>query len=130
VRSYGEPDANEPVRLMTFDVETRVKGDVPRQVPGIDERRIFVRVPVHTDCDLTVPAGETTGLLLTRLESGAWFASLCSVVPAGELVAVGGEPRGGPIKVAIGVVVLGLVLLVALVRLRRGSRPELPGAPR
>jgi hypothetical protein len=31
--------------------------------------------------------------------------------------------------VAIGFVILGLVLLWALRRLRRGTRPHLPGAP-
>jgi len=31
--------------------------------------------------------------------------------------------------VGIGIVILGLVLLWALRRLKRGARPELPGAP-
>jgi hypothetical protein len=51
------------------------------------------------------------------------------VVNPGQLVVEGGEPRGGPIKVVIGIVILALVLLWALRRLRKGSRPELPGAP-
>jgi hypothetical protein len=130
VRAYAEPDSDVPIRVMTFDVETRVKGDVPRQVEGIDARRIFVRVPVDTDCDVTVEAGTTTGLLLTKQPSGAWYATACSVVHAGQLVTEGGEPRGGPIKVAIGAVILALVLLWALRRLRKGTRPHLPGAPR
>lgn len=130
VRSYAaQPDSDVPMRVMTFDVETRVKGDVPGQVPGIDVRRIFVRVPLDTDCDVTVPPGATTGLLLTKQPSGAWYATACSVVSAGLLVTEGGEPRGGPIKVAIGVLILGLVLLWSLRRLRNGSRPDLPGAP-
>ncbi len=33
------------------------------------------------------------------------------------------------IKVVVGFVILGLVVLWALRRLRRGTRPELPGAP-
>jgi hypothetical protein len=114
---------------MTFDVEQRVKGDVEGQVAGIDATRIFVRVPQGTDCDVTVETGETTGLLLTRQEDGAWFASLCSLVTPGELVAAGGEPRGGAIKVVLGVLILGLVLSWALRRKARGTRPSLPGSP-
>jgi hypothetical protein len=106
-----------------------VKGEVPTQVQDSDVRRIFVRTPLNTDCDVTVEAGTTIGLLLTKQPGGAWYATACSVVPAGQLVTEGGEPRGGPIKVAIGAVILGLVLLWALLRRRRGSRPNLPGAP-
>jgi hypothetical protein len=110
-----------PQRFLTIDVEQRVKGDV--------ERRLEVRTPLNTDCDVTAPRDEPIGLLLTSAPDGAWLATLCSVVPAGQLVVEGGEPRGGPIKVAIGAVILALVLLWALRRLRKGSRPELPGAP-
>ncbi len=129
MRGYATPDSNVPIRVMTFDVETRVKGDVPNQVPGSDVRRIFIRVPLDTDCDVTVDEGATVGLLLTRQPTGAWYATACSVVPAGQLVTEGGEPRGGPIKVVIGIFVLALVLLWALLRLRRGTRPNIPGAP-
>ena len=45
------------------------------------------------------------------------------------LVAEGGEPRGGVIKVVVGIAILGLVILWALRRLKRGARPDLPGAP-
>jgi len=72
---------------------------------------------------------EAVGLLLTESPDGAWLASACSVVDPGPLVAEGGEPRGGVIKVGIGIVILGLVLGWALLRLRKGKRPNLPGAP-
>jgi hypothetical protein len=113
--------------LFTVEVVQRVKGDVPDT--------LVVRSPLGTDCDLDdavapgIGRDRMTGLLLTRSPDGGWLGSVCSVVDAGELVAAGGEPRGGPIKVAIGVVILGLVLLLAFIRLRRGSRPHLPGAP-
>lgn len=110
-----------PVRYLSVEVDQRVKGDV--------ERVLEVRSPLGSDCDVVVPKDEAIGLLLTRAPDGAWLASACSVVEPGPLVAEGGEPRGGPIKVAIGAVVLALVLLWALRRLRKGSRPELPGAP-
>jgi hypothetical protein len=110
-----------PVRYLSVEVDQRVKGDI--------ERVLEVRSPLGSDCDVVVPKDEAIGLLLTRAPDDAWLASACSVVEPGPLVAEGGEPRGGPIKVAIGAVVLALVLLWALRRLRKGSRPELPGAP-
>jgi hypothetical protein len=106
---------------LTVEVEQRVKGDLGRT--------LVIRSPSGTDCDLEIPRDESVGLLLTAAPDGAWLATACSVVHPGQLVVEGGEPRGGPIKVAIGVVVLGLVLLWALRRLRKGSRPDLPGAP-
>lgn len=130
VHGYGETDADVPARVMFFDVDTRVKGDVEAQVRGVDARRILVRVPLNTDCDVTVKPGTTTGLLLTRLPSGGWYATACGIVDPGRLVAVGGEPRGGTIKVLIGFAILGLVLLWSLRRLQKGKRPHLPGAPR
>lgn len=108
-----------PQRLLTFEVDQRVKGEV--------EKTIVVRSPFGTDCDLVVRHDEAIGLLLTASPEGAWLATTCSFVDPGELVAVGGEPRGGAIKVVIGLVILGLVLLLAFVRLKRGSRPHLPG---
>jgi len=110
-----------PQLYLTVDVEQRVKGDV--------ERALEVRSPSGTDCDVEVPRDESIGLLLTRAPDGAWLATACSVVNPGQLVVEGGEPRGGPIKVAVGIVILALVLIWALRRLRKGSRPDLPGAP-
>ncbi len=110
-----------PQRFFTVEVEQRVKGDV--------DSPLEVRSPLRTDCDVEVPRNETVGWLLTRAPDGAWLATACSIVSPGELVVEGGEPRGGPIKVAIGIVILALVLLWALRRLRKGSRPDLPGAP-
>ncbi|MGH3136899.1 MAG: hypothetical protein ACRDPV_10460 [Gaiellaceae bacterium] len=110
-----------PQRLLTVEVDQRVKGDVAGS--------IVVRSPSGSDCDLLVAKDAATGLLLTRAPDGGWLGSACSVVAPGQLVAAGGEPRGGVIKVGIGIVILGLVLLWALRRLRRGARPDLPGAP-
>ncbi len=111
-----------PVTLLTVQVDQRVKGDVGRTLQ--------VRSPRGSDCDVDVPLNKAIGLLLTRAPDGAWLASACSVVEPGPLVATGGEPRGGVIKVGIGIVILALVLLWALRRLRKGARPDLPGAPR
>jgi hypothetical protein len=76
-----------------------------------------------------VALNKAIGLLLARAPDGTWLASACSVVGPGFLVAEGGEPRGGVIKVGIGIVILVLVLGWALLRLRKGKRPDLPGAP-
>jgi len=110
-----------PQRLLTVEVDQRVKGDVAGT--------IVVRSPSRSDCDLLVAKDAATGLLLTLAPDGGWLGTACSVVPPGQLVAEGGEPRGGVIKVGIGIVILGLVLLWALRRLKRGARPDLPGAP-
>jgi hypothetical protein len=110
-----------PQLLLTVEVDQRVKGRL--------RNPLEVRSPLHTDCDVEVPTNQTVGLLLTRGPNDTWLATACSVVEPGPLVAEGGEPRGGPIKVGIGILILILVLLWALRRLRKGSRPELPGAP-
>ena len=109
------------MRLLTFEVEQRVKGGVGGT--------IVVRTPSGTDCDVDVPRDEPIGLLLTESPDGAWLATTCSVVSAAALVVEGGEPRGGVIKVVVGLVILGLVLLWAFRRRRKGVRPDLPGAP-
>jgi MYXO-CTERM domain-containing protein len=105
--------------LLTFEVDQRVKGDVAktivvRSVPG---------------CAPEVEPDRAVGMLLQRAPDGGWLGSLCSRVTPGELVAAGGEPRGTVIKVAIGLVILGLVLAWAFRRRARGARPNLPGAP-
>ena len=110
-----------PQRVLTAEVDQRVKGDV--------DGTIVVRSPSGSDCDLLVVRDRAVGLLLTRAPEGGWLGTACSVVAPGPLVAEGGEPRGGAIKVVIGVAILGFVLLFSFVRLRRGSRPHLPGAP-
>jgi hypothetical protein len=111
----------EPQRFLTVEVDQRVKGDA--------DGTIVVRSPSGSDCDLLVARDEPIGLLLTRAPDGAWLGTACSVVAPGQLVAEGGEPRGGVIKVVLGMVILGLVILWALRRLKRGARPDLPGAP-
>jgi hypothetical protein len=123
-RVVAERDATvngDPVGLLTFEVDQRVKGGVGGTVE--------IRTPSGTDCDADIPRDEPIGLLLTKSPDGAWLATQCSVVSAAALVVEGGEPRGTMIKVAVGLVILGLVLLWAFRRRRKGARPDLPGAP-
>ena len=112
----------QPELLLTIDVEQRVKGR------GLDDP-LVVRSPLQTDCDVHVRLDRTVGWLLTKGSDGTLIATACSIVGSAALVAAGGEPRGGVIKVVIGIFILGLVVLWALRRLRRGTRPHLPGAP-
>jgi MYXO-CTERM domain-containing protein len=116
-----ELEGGVAARRLTVAVEQRVKGDLGKTA--------FVVVPSGTDCDVEIELEKTTGLLLTRLPDGQLYATLCSVVTPGELVAAGGEPRGGVIKVVLGILILALVLSWALRRRARGTRPSLPGAP-
>jgi hypothetical protein len=121
--SERDGDVNgEPVRLLTFDVVQQVKGGVPGT--------IVIRTPSGTDCDVDIPRNTSIGLLLTKAPDGAWLATACSVVSVEALVVEGGKPRGGMIKVVVGLFILGIVLLWALRRLHKGARPDLPGAPR
>jgi hypothetical protein len=113
--------SSPPLRVLTLEVDQRVKGDVPD--------RLEVHGASGTDCDLELEPGRAVGLLLTRMPSGELYGTACSVVEAGALVAEGGEPRGGAIKVAIGIVILLAVLLFARHRLGKGTRPQLPGPP-
>ncbi|MDQ3672134.1 MAG: hypothetical protein M3364_06825 [Actinomycetota bacterium] len=110
-----------PQRTLSFEVDQRVKGDI--------EERFDLTSSVESDCDLDVEEGVPVGLLLTRGPAGEWQGNACGVVGAGDLVSEGGEPRGGGIKIVIGVLILALVLSWALRRKVRGARPELPGAP-
>jgi hypothetical protein len=109
-------------RLLRVDVEQRVKGNVPRE--------LVIRAPSGTDCDLPERTNESIGLLLTKASDGMLLGTLCSLANPGQLVVAGGEPRGGGLKVLLGLAFLALVLLWSFRRLKRGTRPDLPGAPR
>jgi len=110
-----------PVRLLTFEVEQRVKGGVGGTIE--------IRTPSGTDCDVEVPRDAPIGVLLNEAPDSTWLATACSVVSAPALVVEGGQPRGTYIKVVVGLVILALVLLWAVRRRNRGARPDLPGAP-
>src|SRR5436305_6401412 len=101
----------QPALLLTIDVEQKIKG---RHVGN----PVLVRAPLHTDCDVQVANGKKRGFLLTKAPDGTYLTSGAGVVAAIPLIAAGGEPRGGVIKVAIGLAILGLVVLWALRRLK------------
>jgi hypothetical protein len=109
-------------RRLEVDVEQRVKGDLPRELE--------ILAPAGTDCDLPERTDRSIGLLFTKDPDGTLVGNLCSIANPGQLVVAGGEPRGGGLKVLVGLAILGLVLLWSFRRLKRGARPDLPGAPR
>jgi hypothetical protein len=117
-----DPGAPPAERRLRVDVEQRVKGDLPRELE--------ILAPAGTDCDLPNRTNRSIGLLFTREPDGTLVGNLCSIANPGRLVVAGGEPRGGAIKVLLGFAILGLVLLWSFRRLKRGARPDLPGAPR
>jgi len=116
-----ETSSFPPQRTLSFEVDQRVKGDI--------EETFELRSSAQTDCELDVEEDVPVGLLLTRKPGGEWQGTTCSIVGAGDLVAEGGEPRGGGVKIVIGLLILALVLSWALRRKARGTRPRLPGAP-
>jgi hypothetical protein len=111
-----------------FVVHQTVKGDLARNVT--------VRAATLVDLDgheLTPTSDVDVGVLATST-GGRLVTSTCGLVDAGSLLGVADEPRGGAIKVGIGIVILAIVLLYSLHRLRRrnagasgrGAPPQRP----
>jgi hypothetical protein len=96
-----------------FKVLHGVKGEVGPHVT--------LRAAKLVDIDLQeVKAGSKVpiGVLASR-ENGRLVTSSCSLVDPGSLMGAADEPKGGLIKVAIGIVVLGIVLAYSLRRLKK-----------
>ncbi len=95
-----------------------------QEVKGRVGRRATVRAAELRDVNglpLTPASEVDVGVLATRAGERL-VTSTCGLVDAGSLLGVADEPKGGAIKVGIGVVLLGLVLAYSLVRLRRRDR--------
>jgi len=107
-----------PIYDYRFQVEKAVKG-----TPG---RTATVRASQLVDIDaqkVTAASGVDIGVLATRTGSRL-VTSSCSLVDPGTLLGATDEPKGGMIKVAIGLVILGLVLAYSIRRLRRRQAAE------
>jgi hypothetical protein len=111
-----------PLSDYRFKVLHRVKGVVGQQVT--------LRAAKLVDLDLQevrpglqVPIG-----VLASRENGRLVTSSCSLVDPGSLIGASDEPKGGLIKVGIGLILLGIVLAYSLRRLkkRRGVPPLRP----
>jgi hypothetical protein len=104
-----------------FDVLHGVKGDVGKHVT--------LRAAKLVDIDqqeVTAGSKAEIGVLASR-ENGRLVTSSCSLVDPVTLLDASDTPKGGAIKVVIGLVIAGLVVLYSLRRLRR-RRSELGSA--
>ena len=67
-----------------------------------------------------VTAGSDVAIgVLAGTANGRLWTSSCRLVDPGSLMGAADEPKGGPIKLVIGIVILGLVLAYSLRRLKR-----------
>ena len=111
-RVLSERPAGGGGRVYRFAVDQAVKGPIGAEVEihavrltDLDDRPIAVDAPV--------------GVLASTDESGNLITSSCSLVEPGSLLAATDQPRGGWIKIAIGLVILGAVLAYSWRRLRQ-----------
>jgi hypothetical protein len=104
-----------------YDVDQVMKGTLPGDTIEVRAARTTAQCGLQrTEPD------DAVGVLVTRAGAG-WASSLCTQVSASALLGTIDEPRGQWIRLAVGVVILGLVLAYAFLRLRRrtavGSQP-------
>ncbi len=66
----------------------------------------------------------TIGVIAAPEKGGRLVTSSCALVDPGSLMGASDEPKGGPIKVVIGLVLLGLVVWYSLRRLKRRREAE------
>lgn len=110
-RIVAEPGPGSPLRRYRFVVDQPVKGGPPREVEVLAASLVDVNdKPVEPDVAVGVLATRTGGALVT---------SSCALVDPGGLLAEADEPKGGPIKLVIGVLILLAVVGYSLVRLKR-----------
>ena len=100
---------------------------VDHVVKGTVGARATVRAAKLVDIDdqvVTAGSNVAIGVLATPAH-GRLVTSSCGLVDPGSLMAATDEPKGGLIKVAIGLLILGLVLAYSFRRLRKRQAREL-----
>lgn len=101
---------------------------VSHPVKGAPAGRVTVRAAKLVDLSgvaLTPVFHEDVGVLAGRGTGGTLVASSCSLVDAVTLLDAGDAPKGGLIKVAIGLLITALVIGYSIRRLkRRGGAPR------
>jgi hypothetical protein len=101
-----------------FRVDHVVKGTLGEQVT------VRAAKLVDIDNQVVTPRSDVTiGVLATRAK-GRFVTSSCSLVDPGTLMGAADEPKGGTIKVVIGLVLLALVVAYSVRRLRRRQQAE------
>jgi hypothetical protein len=101
-------------RLYRFEVRQLVKGPVGPEIE--------VRAPTLVDAgDNPIPSGTDVGVL-AQLDGATFTTGSCAITHPALLLEEADDPRGGPIKLGIGAVILAAVLAYALWRLQRKRR--------
>ena len=111
-RLLSERPAQGQQRAYRFTIDQAVKGPVGREVE--------VHAVRLTDLgDRRLERDVAVGVLASTAHGGSLVSSSCSLVDPAFLLATADEPRGAWIKVVIGVLILGAVLVYSLRRLTR-----------
>jgi len=105
-----------------FDYRFRVERAVKGQLGSTATVRAAKLVDIDAQ-EVTPVSGVDIGVLVTRT-GGRLVASSCSLVDPGSLLGAADEPKGGLIKVGVGLVILGLALAYSLRRLQRRRAAE------
>lgn len=109
---------------------TLYRFDVKQQIRGTGGSEVEVRAdePLTDAQDRPLTRGIVVGVL-AGLDGATLTTSSCLLTDPAALLAVADEPRGAPIKIALGILFTLAIVGWAILRRRRGTRPELPGPP-
>ena len=100
-----------PQRLYRFEVDQEVKGDLGRTVD--------VRIPVRpSNGGQVVALDVAAGMLINRV-GGGWFTTRCGITDPGVVLAEVDQQKGNPIRLVIGILILGAVLTYSIRRVKR-----------
>ena len=98
-------------RLYRFKVDQEVKGELGRTVD--------VRIPVQAASGgQVVPLDVAAGILMGRV-GGGWFTTRCGITDPGVVLAEVDQQKGNPLRLLIGILVLGAVLAYSIRRVKR-----------
>ncbi len=107
--------AGVPQRLYHFKIDQQVKGDLGSTVS--------VRVPVNPqNGGQVIPEDTAAGILMNRA-NGTWFTTRCGITDPGVVLAGVDKPKGNAVRLLIGFVILGAVLLYSIRKVRRRDTP-------
>ncbi len=98
-------------RLYRFEVDQEVKGDLGRTVD--------VRIPVKPANGGQVVAPDVAAGILMNRASGGWFTTRCGITDPGVVLAEVDQQKGNPIRLVVGILILGAVLTYSIRRVRR-----------
>ncbi len=83
-----------------------------------------MRVPVKPENGgQEIPEDTAAGILMNRA-NGTWFATRCGITDPGVVLAGVDKPKGNAVRLLIGFVILGAVLLYSIRKVRRRDTPS------